>query len=143
LADDGRVQVFESTTGQPIVRLVSPSEVLEAIFIADGSQLCAWSKDKRVRIWDLPSGKLVNEFDLDNDLKNESDTVAVSPNGRLLLTAHANNTVRVRDLATGKQLIEYQTEPQGSPRCLAFSPDSRLAAAGSNRGWVYLWRMPP
>jgi len=64
------------------------------------------------------------------------------PNGRLLLTGHTNQTVRVRDLDTGQELHRFQTPPRTGPRSLAFSPDGRFAAGGSFRGWVYLWRLP-
>ena len=142
LAEDGSVRVWESATGKAVVRLSCPTEAHGAIFVKGGSQIAAWSKGKTIAVWDMPDGKFANGFPLGKDLKDERDNVTVSPDGRFLLTGHGNQTVRVRDLATGKQLHQYETEPQGSPRSLTFSPDSRMAAGGSFRGWVYLWSMP-
>ena len=88
------------------------------------------------------SGKQVRSIELGADLQPEPDNVIVSHNGRLLLTGHTNQTVRVRELATGKELHRFNTAPQTGTRSLAFSPDSHFAAGGSFRGWVYLWRLP-
>src|SRR5262249_21702893 len=56
-----------------------------------------------------------------------------SPDRRPLLTAHAGGVVRVWDATQGRQLND--DPPRGKRvRALAFSPDSRLAAAGGYDG---------
>jgi WD40 repeat protein len=72
-------------------------------------------------------------------METKPDQLVLSPDGRLLMTAHGQ-TVRIRDLETGRELRRYTIDAQEARR-LAFSPDSAYAAAGSFRGWVYLWRL--
>jgi WD40 repeat protein len=139
---DGSVRVWEVATGKAVAALTGPAAAHGASFLPDGRQLASWARDRTLRVWDLASGKLVRSLELGGDLQGEPDNVMVSPDGRLLLTGHSDQTVCVRDLATGSELHRFQTAPRTGTRSLAFSPDSRFAAAGSFRGWVYLWRLP-
>jgi WD40 repeat protein len=139
---DGSVRIWDVATGKAVATLAASAEAHGAAFLPDGKQLASWWKDKKLRIWDVATGKLVRTIELGNDLQAEPDNVTISPDARLLLTGHTNQTVRVRSLATGKELHRFQTAPGTGTRSLAFSPDSRFAAGGSFRGWVYLWRLP-
>jgi WD40 repeat protein len=113
--------------------------------------VAAWGRDKMLRVWDFTQwpiestnrepAKELRTLDLGEDLKiTDGAGVAISLDGRLLLTAHGK-TVRVRELATGKELQSYTIAAQ-EVRSMAFSPDSRFAAVGSSRSWVHLLRMP-
>jgi WD40 repeat protein len=55
--------------------------------------------------------------------------LAVTPDGRRALSASLDGTVRVWDLAVGKEARVYRGHPTGA-RCVAVSPDGRLAASG-------------
>jgi WD40 repeat protein len=140
-ADDGSMHIWETTTGKPIVRVAGPSAAVGAVFVNGGSRLAAWGKDGWLRVWSLPDGKSTTDLSLGGDLLNEPDNVTVSPDGRTVLTGLKNQIVKVRDLVSG-QTHEFAVEPGISTRSLAFSPNSRQAAAGSFRGWIYLWNMP-
>ena len=140
LSNTGGVSVLETASGRLVARIGCPSVIKGAVFINGGSRLATWAKDKKLRVFEVPSGKLINEVDLGSDLAEEPDNVTVSNDGRLMLTAHSKSTVKLHDLATGKVLTQYEIEPGTITRALTFSPDARLAAAGSYRGWVYLWK---
>jgi WD40 repeat protein len=136
------VRVSELATGKAVANLRGPAEVLGTCFLPDGRGLVTWGKDKTLRVWDLASGKELRSLELGEDVDGNPDHVAISPDGRWLLTAHRDRTVRLRDLATGSELQRSGEFSRTGARSLTFSPDSRFAAAGSFRGWVYLWRMP-
>jgi WD40 repeat protein len=128
-----------------------PAPVLGASFLPNGRQVASWGGDKVLRIWGitpvldaegyLNTSTEVRNLDLGEDLKiGDGLGVVISPDGRLLLTAHGK-TVRVRELATGKELYNFSVAAQ-EVRSLAFSPNSRYAAVGTSRSWVHLLRMP-
>ncbi|QEH35214.1 Serine/threonine-protein kinase PrkC [Aquisphaera giovannonii] len=64
-------------------------------------------------------------------------SIAVSPDGRLVATASEDQTARVWDLATGAP-IGPPLEHPGGAYCVAFSPDGRRLAVGTE-GAVRLW----
>jgi WD40 repeat protein len=142
LGSDGSLRVLDAATGKDVVSLTNPADTHGAAFVRDGKQVACWGKDKTARICDVATGKVVRTIELGDDLQAEPDVVTVSLDGRLLLTGHTDQTVRVRDLATGKELHRFTTAPRTGTRSLTVSPDSRFAAAGSFRGWAYLWRLP-
>jgi WD40 repeat protein len=69
--------------------------------------------------------------------------LAMSPDGRVLASAGAGNTVWLWSVPDGKALRTL-TGHQGWVGCLAMSPDGRvLAASASDHGTVRLWSLGP
>ncbi len=87
---------------------------------------------------DKSTGKVDRKLDLGADNHKE---LAISPDGRWLLTGHEDRTVRLRDLTTGKEVQRVELAGVSVPRALNFSNDGRFAVSGSFRGWVYLWQL--
>ncbi|MGH3188601.1 MAG: WD40 repeat domain-containing protein, partial [Streptosporangiaceae bacterium] len=71
------------------------------------------------------------------------EQVAFSPDGEILATASADDTVRLRDVATGQQIGTPLASGNGSGSLIfysvAFSPDGDILAAGDGDNDVQLW----
>jgi WD40 repeat protein len=66
------------------------------------------------------------------------DAVAFSPDGRLALTLSGDGTVKLWEVATGREL---RTLAGHSVTSVAFSPNGRLALTGSRDGTATLWEV--
>ena len=60
--------------------------------------------------------------------RQQVNAVAVSPDGRLLLSGSNDKTLRLWDIASGKEVRRFEGHPE-SVLAVAFSPDGRLAAS--------------
>ncbi|MFG2465941.1 helix-turn-helix domain-containing protein [Streptomyces canus] len=117
-------------------RLVGGAEPVDSIALSpDGRTVADQTRDGKVRIWDLPGGRLRHTF---TDPDGSGEVARFSPDGHTLAVA-TGGVIRRWDPVTGKQLATL-TVPGGSIRGIAFSPDSRTVAAASATT-VRVWDM--
>jgi WD40 repeat protein/biopolymer transport protein ExbD len=65
-------------------------------------------------------------------------SVAFSPDGRQAASAGGNGTIRLWELASGKEVRRFLGHTAGV-RCIAFSPDGGRIASGGDDGALCLW----
>jgi WD40 repeat protein len=108
-------------------------------FLAAG-QFTGWVNNAKAdrgawRVFDVAAGRQIQHVP---DLER-IDRVAVSPDGKVLVTDHPNpSQARVWDVASGKtvKLLDGHSAPIMD---IGFSPDGRWFATASNDGTAVLW----
>ena len=136
---DGSVRLWEPAA--PVFSaaacLAYPGAPRTVAFSPDGRALIATGA-AGVRRWDLRSGTPLAPPDQPSNaaLPANPERAALSPDGKTRVTAEADGTFRVRDVAT--RAIRASWKALGC-ESLAFSPDGRLIASGHREGDIVLW----
>ncbi|MSU62831.1 MAG: hypothetical protein EXS31_10610 [Pedosphaera sp.] len=135
----GEVKIWEFATRRELARLGSlgPGQANALTFTPDGATLIS-SGNHRFWLWDVSTG---HEIPLDGHDGDEVYSVAISPSGELLaVTTGSSNQTRLHELPSGRLLAVLRGHVQGI-NAVAFSPDGKMLATGSNERRVKLWNV--
>lgn len=103
-------------------------------FSANGLLLAGYSWDNMI-VWDTITGAIRQTIKSQSAI-GEVESLAISPNGRLLAASPRLSTVEIWDIITGAQ--KYRFKAYGSGNHVTFSPDNQFLAIGHSGGTI-LW----
>jgi RNA polymerase sigma factor (sigma-70 family) len=161
-----QLTLWDLAAGKPVRELGAATRPTAALALSPDGKLLATgdsapvgefrpgvdSGASAVRLWDAVAGRKLHEME---GHTGGVTAVAFSPDGRALVSASHDATLRFWDLPTGKPVrtvpVADETTPRGPPDdnvrgvhyggvlAVAYSPDGRLLASGSEDGTVRLW----
>jgi WD40 repeat protein len=112
--------------------------VMAVAFSTDASVLATCRLNgPSVRLWDTASGQPRGEL----VTPAEVHTLAVSPDGRWLVTGESRGSATLWDFSACRRRGAVQS-PGGRIHCLAFSSDGQQLATGDAAGGVRVWAVP-
>jgi WD40 repeat protein len=109
-------------------------------FATDGKRLFTGHEDGSVKRWDL-SGKELQSFTFYRFNTGMVHCMALSPDGKFLLSGDSERRIVLWDPDSGKKVREWQH--RASFRQLLFAPDSRHLAMANDDGTIYILRLAP
>jgi WD40 repeat protein len=130
-ANEAAIYGYDATTGEQTFQFRhNIKDVNSVAFSADG-KLCATAStvNPLVQVWDVPGKKLVHVLKGHRDLGIWC--VAFSRDGSLLATGGSDQTARLWDLKTGKELTKLEGHGD-KVIAVAFTPDSKVLATACN-----------
>ena len=128
------VDVVEAATGKPLLHFSPPATVTRcATFLPDDRIVVANGRN----VYVLPPDKPEPLFTLEGHPK-QVNAVALTPDGRRLLTASHDGSIRAWDANTGEPGPQFDWGI-GPVTALAFAPDGLTCAAGGLNGKVVVW----
>lgn len=92
--------------------------------------------DRRVLLWDASTGQQIDE--LRHTHTAAINSIAFSPDGRLLATGSSDFTVRILDIENDREL-KVLSQHTNFVSSVAFSPNGQVIASGSTDETVILW----
>ena len=162
-ACDSTIKLWALPEGQLLNTLKWHSNTVDSLAISpDGQFLVSvavtYNQDNRsIALWSLPKGTLLSVLPpRERDMKNGGDTgtthvesLAISPDGKTLVSAGGNNSSEVLDIWSlpQGQLIrsvhdEYTRRTPFPLLSLAISPDGKVLASGAHEGGITLRSLP-
>jgi WD40 repeat protein len=136
---DGNVTIWDARKGDKLRNFPAHNRRVWALaFSPDGQFLATGAReDHLVKVWDVARRQLVHTF------ANHTDGIAglvFSPNGEHLGSASLDRTVRLWDLASGREVLTFGAHAQPlAPNGLAFCADGQRLMSVSVDGVVKVW----
>jgi WD40 repeat protein/uncharacterized caspase-like protein len=141
-SEDMSIQLWDPSLGREIRTLRGHTDIVTSLaFLGDKALLASGSRDGTVRVWDVQSGQLVDRIPI--GLAAAPVTVTRSADGKLLVCASHDGTIRMVHTGTGRVLHTsriFEEDPSGQSFIMgeqvAVSPDARIAVRPHHRDIV-------
>ncbi|MFN2367941.1 MAG: hypothetical protein ABR605_03175 [Desulfurivibrionaceae bacterium] len=137
---DGRVGIWKVADGSKLHTLGEYRQVSDVSFSPDGQRvICAATdsgKNEVLHIWDYQAEKVRVELEGHSQKIN---TVAYSPNGKMIASGSDDNTLRTWYAGNGRDIHTFE-DKKNDVLAVSWSPDSgRLAGGLSWNGNIQIW----
>jgi WD40 repeat protein len=136
---DGEIRIFEISSGKEIVNIKNSHSdtVFGVSFSPDGTKLATCSADKFVKVFEVPSGKLIKAFE--GHTHHVLD-VAWKADGKLLVSAGADNVIKVWDYEKGEQARTFGNHAKQITRLVFKGSTSEIATCSGDQT-VRFWNV--
>jgi WD40 repeat protein len=121
---DGSIAIWNTATGKELRKWNADQLPVMSLSYSPDSKVLASATWHGIRLWDPETGKRLDPF---VEAQGWARWFALSPNGKVLAAACDNQTLRVLEVESRKELASITLAPM-SLGGLTFSPDSRTLA---------------
>jgi WD40 repeat protein len=136
---DEVVRLWDVKDGREVLQLVGHEEDIHDIdFRPDGRRLASASEDGTIRVWELPTGRLIRPLRAKAQGRIRFFAVTYSPDGGLVAAGADDGTIHLWDADTGLESGELVGHTRWVSS-LCFSPDGRRIVSRNADGSVRVW----
>jgi WD40 repeat protein len=128
--------VLNRATGRKVLDMETRAEIMGCAFSADETRLVVSSFNPAVKIWDIPAGKVLKEWTIEE--KWFIGGPAVSPDGKQFAVGKEGIVVVDADTLETKQHL-VADDPLKGFLLMQYTSDGKLLVAVSRDGEVYVW----
>jgi WD40 repeat protein/tRNA A-37 threonylcarbamoyl transferase component Bud32 len=122
---DSEVTLWDLTSGNKVATFSDHSERITDLQFSPDGKTVASATGEETKIWDVETLSVHHELD-------GSETVAFSPDGRVLATGGPGGSTKIQlwDVASGKPQQTLSGIGERNLKSLVFSPDGKILASG-------------
>jgi RNA polymerase sigma factor (sigma-70 family) len=137
---DQLIYLWEVNSGKEIRRFTGHDVFVESLaYSPDGTVLASADQRAVVRLWDVATGKEISRLAIPQGGINR---LVFSPDARYLAgSAHRGDTIFLWEMASRKECMRFMGHKNWHKCFLAFSPDGRTLASGTDDTTAMLWDM--
>ncbi|MCY4401732.1 MAG: sigma-70 family RNA polymerase sigma factor [Candidatus Poribacteria bacterium] len=134
---DKSIRLWNPNSGELQNTIIGHTDgIHDLVFSPNGRTLASGGYDGTIRFWDVATGELIRTIDTKSD--NSIDSVAYSPDGKILACTGDNGAdgIRFWDVKTGELLKTIEVE--AGAFSVVYSPDGSTFASGG-MGELSVW----
>ncbi len=131
-----RIVFYDTRDYRPAFSLTAERLSATGLVVSRDGKLLAACSPRRLYIWDIAQRELLHTIKAHEKV---IESIAFAPNGRMLVSGSRDDTVRVWNTRTGKQVLKIDAKQDGV-LAVAFSPSGRTIASGGRNHTVKLWK---
>jgi WD40 repeat protein/transcriptional regulator with XRE-family HTH domain len=129
---DKTARLWDLTTGKELHKFTGYNDVLTGVAYApDGKTILTTSSDGTTRLWDSTTGQEIRIF--------TGYIAAFSPNGQYLVTVEENRVIRILNIQTEEEILQFTHDHASGLNSIRFSPDGKLILTSGRDGTAALW----
>lgn len=138
-AANGRIRIFDATTGAQLAAFAGADTLNSAAFNRDATQIVTANDDGTARILDAGSGKVTGVLRPPGGKAYAMSSAAFSPDGKLIVTTYADGTAGIWDVRRHERLHTLTGDSLFELLDAAFSPNGKLVATAGALGDVRIY----
>jgi WD40 repeat protein len=123
------VRVYRIDDGQQVLAGKHDDFVLSVAFAPDGHWVAAGDRAGVVQVWETKGGRV---FQTLQGHQGAVNAVAFDRSGKSLLTAGADGSIRMWDVAEAKERWRQNAHPEKQALAVSFGPGEAVASCGSD-----------
>ena len=131
----GRINIWDTDTGQLVKTLPGANSSFDVRFDAAGTRLAVAGADGRIRIYGTQRWQVLHIL---GHHRHSVHSVSFAPSGQWLASAGRDGRMCVFDASTGE--LVYEQDDLSDARQVAFSPNGDLLACSTFNGHWLVWQ---